>query len=136
MKYKALFTGDSMSILSKFRQNKDNFKESIIEHLCDLLNTKKGFGSYPKDLGLDSYIYLGSDRKIILQIIHDVKICFEKYEKRISHVNVIPVISKSRFFLSFVIKCQMQNKACSFQLCFHQQNKSYSLEVDRCLMTD
>lgn len=121
-----------MSILSKFRREKQksHFRDNIFEHLCDLLNTKKGFGSYPKDLGLDSYIYLGSDRTIILQIIKDVKSCFEKYEKRISHVEVTPRASEGRFFLSFIIKCKIENKPCSFQLSFHQQNKSYSIEVD------
>src|SRR5215208_1745035 len=100
-----------MSILSKFRQEKkkSDFRDNIFEHLCDLLNTKRGFGSYPKDLGLDSYVYLGSDRKIILQITEDVKTCFEKYEKRISHIEVIPITSESRFFLSFIIKCKIEN---------------------------
>ncbi|MBA2368466.1 MAG: hypothetical protein H0V82_05520 [Candidatus Protochlamydia sp.] len=121
-----------MTILSKFRpnQNKNSTRDNIFEHLCDLLNTKKGFGSYPKDLGLDSYIYLGSDRKIILQIIADVKSCFGKYEKRISHVEVIPKTSVGRFFLSFIIKCKIEHKAYSFHLSFHQQNKSYSIEVE------
>lgn len=119
-----------MSILSKFRQGKNNVSDNVFEHLCDLLNTKKGFGSYSKDLGLDSYIYLGSDRKITLQIIKDVKNCFEKYEKRISHLEITPVTSQSRFLLNFIIKFKIENKACSFQLYFHQQNKSYSLEVE------
>lgn len=119
-----------MSILSKFRQGKCTIMDSVFEHLCDLLNTKMGYGSYPKDLGLDSYIYLGSDRKITLQIIADVKKCFEKYEKRISHLEIIPVKSKSSFLLTFIIKFKIENKNCSYQLCFHQQNKSYSIEVE------
>jgi predicted component of type VI protein secretion system len=62
--------------------------------------------------------------------MEDIKICFEKYEKRISHIEVLPKPSASRFYLSFTIKCKIENKSCSFQLSFHQQNKSYSLEVD------
>ena len=120
-----------MSFLNKFRQQKNckSVKDDILEHLCDLLNTKKGFGSYPADLGLDSYVYLGSDRKIMLQIIADIKICFEKYEKRVRQIEIMTVPSQSRFFLSFVIKCKIDNKACSFHLSFHQQNKSYQIEV-------
>lgn len=121
-----------MSILNKFRENKQksHFRENIFENLCDLLNTKRGFGGYPKDLGLDSYVYLGSDRKIILHIIQDVKSCFEKYEQRISHVEVIPKPSAGSFFLSFIIKCKIENKSCSFSLSFHKQNKFYSIEVE------
>lgn len=121
-----------MSLLSKFRKEKGktNDREEIVEHLCDLLNTKRGYGSYPHDLGLGSYIYLGSDRKIILQIKKDIEACFEKYEKRVRQVEVVHVPTESHFYLSFVIKCKIENKAFSFRLSFHQQNKSYSLEVN------
>ncbi len=120
-----------MGLLSKFRKQKkqSNYKEEILENLNDLLNTKMGFGSYPKDLGLDSYIYLGSDRKIVLQIIADIKTCLEKYEKRIHQLEVIHVPSENHFFVSFVIKCKIDSRPCSFHLSFHQKNKSYSLEV-------
>jgi predicted component of type VI protein secretion system len=121
-----------MSFLQKFRSKKEqgSLREEILEHLCDLLNTKRGFGSYPIDLGLDSYVYLGSDRKIILQIKTDIENCFQKYEKRVNQVEVIPVPSESRFFLSFHITCKVNDKACSFHLSFHQQNNSYSFEVN------
>ena len=119
-----------MSFLSKFRKQRNNndYKDEIFEHLCDLLNTKRGFGSYPRDLGLDSYIYLGSDRKIILQIIDDIKTCFEKYEKRIRQIEVLHVPNENRFFLSFIIKCKINNNPCSFRLSFHHQKNSYCLE--------
>ena len=121
-----------MSLLDRFRNKKckENLREDILENLSDLLNTKKGFGSYAHDLGLDSYVYLGSDQKITLHIIEDIKTCFEKYEKRVSHLEVIPVESKSRFHLSFIIKCEINNKSCSFHLNFHHQNKSYHIEVE------
>lgn len=121
-----------MSFLNKFRQEKEKkgIRESLLEHLNDLLNTKRGFGSYPTDLGLDSYVYLGSDRKIILQIMADIKHCFEKYERRIREVEVSSVPNESRFFLSFIIKCKIENKPHAFQLSFQRQNKSCTLEVD------
>lgn len=121
-----------MSLLDKFRQKKQgrDVSDNLLEHLSDLLNTKRGFGSYPHDLGLDSYVYLGSDKKITLQIMEDIKHCFAKYEKRVSHLEVVPIESKSRFFLSFLIKCKVSNQACSFHLNFHQQNKSYQIGVE------
>lgn len=120
-----------MSFLNKFRQThqKKDFLGTIREHLADLLNTKRGFGSYPDDLGLDSYVYLGTDQKIIKQIIADIQTCFEKYEKRIHHLEVISMPSGSPFYLSFLIKCKIDNQPCSFHLSFSPQNKFYSLEV-------
>jgi type VI secretion system lysozyme-like protein len=119
-----------MSILNKFRTKKGshNLYEEIIEHLRDLLNTKRGYGSYPIDLGLDSYVYLGSDRKIILQIKSDIETCFQKYEKRVRHVEVTPVPSDNHFYLSFIIKCKIDDTDHSFHLSFHQQNNSYNIK--------
>lgn len=119
-----------MSILNKFRKGrpKGNENQDIVEHLRDLLNTKRGYGSYPADLGMDSYVYLGSDRKIILQIKADIETCFKKYEKRVQQIEVTPVPSDTRFYLSFIIKCKIDNKERSFHISFHQQNKSYSFK--------
>lgn len=121
-----------MSLLDKFRnkKRKSDLRDDILEHLSDLLNTKKGYGSYSQDLGLDSYVYLGSDNKISLHIIEDIKTCFEKYEKRVNQLEIIPMESKSRFHLSFVIKCQIKNKPYSFHLDFQCQNKSYHIEAE------
>lgn len=120
-----------MSLLNNFRKHtgKLSYKDEILEHLCDLLNTKKKFGSYPIDLGLDSYIYLGTDRKIILQIMADIKTCFGKYEKRISQVDIVHVPNQSSFYLSFMIHCKIENKPWSFRLAFNQKNYAYHLEV-------
>lgn len=120
-----------MSFLNKFRPNtkKPSYREEILENLCDLLNTKKGFGSYPRDLGLDSYTYLGSDKKITLQIMEDIKSCFEKYEKRIHRIQIIHQPSRNRFHLSFVIKCTIDHTPCSFHLSFQHQKNLFTLEA-------
>lgn len=121
-----------MSLLSKFRKQikTRDYKENILEHLCDLLNTKKGYGSYPKDLGLDSYIYLGSNKKIVLQIIADIKDCLQKYEKRVCQIEVDHVPNENPFVVAFVIKCKIDGSACSFHLSFNRQKISYSLEEE------
>lgn len=118
-----------MGLLDKFRKNKrTDRKEEILEHLCDLLNSKKEFGGCQKDFGLDSYIYLGSDKKIALQISADIKNSFEKFEKRIGQVEVEQVSNENRLFLSFLIRCKIENKPFSFHLSFNHQKNLFKVE--------
>lgn len=121
-----------MTFLNKFREDKKkgNEKDNIVEHLTDLLNTKKRFGSFLNDFGLDSYIYAGADPKAVILIAKDIKRSFEKYEKRIKDVEVSHIPNEKRFFLSFVIKCKIENNVHSFHLSLNQQNKFYHLEVE------
>jgi predicted component of type VI protein secretion system len=120
-----------MSFLKNFRtqSKKSDYKSEILENLCDLLNTKRGFGSYPRDLGLDSYVYLGSHKKIVLQIIEDIKACFEKYEKRIHEIEVIQKPNDNCLYLTFSIKCKIDKIPHSFHLSFHHKNNFFSLEA-------
>jgi predicted component of type VI protein secretion system len=120
-----------MSLLNKFRLliGKKDLKEEIIEHICDLLNTRKGFGTYRDDLGLDAYIYMGSNNSVSKKIIQDIKQCLEKFENRIQIEDIQSVSNDSPFFLSFLIKCKIQNVSHSFQIAFHHQNKSFDKEI-------
>lgn len=121
-----------MTFLNKFREDKKkgDMKDNILEHLTDLLNTKKYFGCFLNDFGLDSYIYAGSDPKIVCLIAKDIRKSIEKYEKRVKEVEVSAIPNENPFFLSFVIKCKIENKVYSFHLCLNHQNKSYQIEVE------
>lgn len=122
-----------MGLLNRFRKQntRSHYKDEVVEHLTDLLNTKREFGSWPKDYGLDSYIYLGSNNKVVLQIISDISTCLEKYEKRLQQVEIVHVPTENSFVRSFIIKCKIENNPCSFHLFFDSTNKKnpYSLEV-------
>ena len=118
-----------MSLLDKFRPLKKDLIEEIVEHICDLLNTKKGFGVYQEDFGIDSYIHFGSDQIANKKIIDDIKRCLETYEKRIKIEEIEAVPSDNLFFLSFSIKCKIQNSPYTLQIAFHQQKKIFEKEV-------
>lgn len=119
-----------MSLLNKFRSlvAKKDLKDEIIEHICDLLNTKKGFGVYQEDFGIDSYAHVGSDKSINKKIIDDIKRCLEKFEKRIKIEDIEAIPSDNLFFLSFAIKCKIQNTSHTIQIAFHQQKKVFEKE--------
>jgi predicted component of type VI protein secretion system len=117
-----------MSLLSHFRkgEKKKTEVEEIFEFICDLLNTRRSFGAYQKDLGLDTYVYLSSNNQIAGKIIQDIKDCINRYEKRVVVIDVLPVSNESNFLLSFIIKCKIKDKDHLFRLSFHQQKKFFS----------
>jgi predicted component of type VI protein secretion system len=122
-----------MSLLNKFRKpnERNSFQEQVLEHLCDLLNTKRGYGAYQKDLGLDSYIYLGTDKKVDKQIMSDIATCLQKYEKRISQIEVEQTKSEYAFMRAFIIKCRIEKIPLAFRLSFNQQKNSFSVESEQ-----
>lgn len=120
-----------MGLLNKFRKHEEklNYQQEILEHVCDLLNTKKKFGVYPLEYGIDSYVYMGSDKKIVMEIIADIKGNLEKYEKRLQCIEIQSVPSPNRFLLSFLIKCKIEENPYSFHLSFHHQKNLFHLEA-------
>ncbi len=121
-----------MGLLNKFRSIKrPSFKEEIVEHLVDFLNTKRNFGAYPADYGIDSYIYLGTDQQVILQLIADVRAGLAKYEKRVHDVDIQPVSNENSSILSFRIQCKIEKVPHFFQLSFSNQKNLYHLEATK-----
>ncbi len=119
-----------MSLLNKFKkQTTKNLEENILENVADLLNTKKTFGAYDSELGLDSYFYASSNGQIIKQMMCDIKSCLNKYEKRIELLDIQSVPSENRFFLSFMIKCKIKSSSVSLHLSFHHQRNLFNVEL-------
>lgn len=119
-----------MGLLNKFRKDtrRVSIKEEIFEHLTDFLNTKRNLGVYPIDYGIDSYAFLGSDKKIFLQFVSDIKGGLEKYEKRVRDVEVDSVPNSSSVLLSFRIRCTIEEIPHTFQLSFHQHKHIFNWE--------
>jgi predicted component of type VI protein secretion system len=120
-----------MSLLNKFRSivAKKALTEEIIENICDLLNTKKGYGTFQKDLGIDSYIHPGTDNVLHKKIIEEIEQCITKYENRIQIEEILPLPNPSPFFYSFVIKCKIQRVSHDLRIAFHTQHRSFEKEI-------
>lgn len=121
-----------MGLLNKFRTNKKStLTEDVIEHLTDFLNTKRNFGAYPVDYGIDSYIYLDSGSKVLLQLIADVRMGLEKYEKRVSDIQIEPAASQQSSLVAFKIECKIEQITHAFHLSFHHQTNQFNLEAKK-----
>ncbi len=120
-----------MSLLNKFRSiiAKKDLTEEIIENICDLLNTKKGYGTFQSDLGIDSYIHTGTDNILHKKIIEEIERCITKYENRIQIEEITPLDNPNPFFYSFVIKCKIQKVPHALRIAFHTQHRSFEKEI-------
>jgi predicted component of type VI protein secretion system len=119
-----------MGLLSAFRKKNQSPEEDILEHICDLLNTKKTFSSYEKELGLDFYTYTGSSQELTKKISNDIRICLEQFEPRIHITEVQPTPALNRFFISFIIKFTFCNSKRKLRLSFHHQNQTMNVELE------
>jgi predicted component of type VI protein secretion system len=117
-----------MGLLNQFREKKLNRKDEVIEHLVDFLNTKKFSGSFPLDYGIESYVYLGSSNRALMQFMSDLKADLEKFEKRLKDIEITNIPSESSFLLCFSIKCHIEETPFSFQISFSHQKNSFQLE--------
>lgn len=119
-----------MGFFNKFIKEgvKKSDHEEILDSICDLLNTKISFGAYQKDLGMNTYIYLSSNSTVSKQIIQDIKHCLEKYETRITILDIRPAPSKDALSLGFVIQCKIQKNPHAFHLAFQSQQKQFNKE--------
>lgn len=117
-----------MSLLNHFRKNREMWTEveEIFESICDLLNTRRGYGAYQKDLGLDAYLNLSSNNQLAKQIVLDIKNCIGRYEKRVVVTEVLSVSNNNIFLLSFLIKCKVRDKSHEFHLSFNCQKNCFS----------
>lgn len=119
-----------MSLLSKFRTGSPpSQEEEIVEHIADLLNTKKTFGAYDQNLGLDSYFYTGSAGEITKQLMRDITQCLSTFETRLRVIDISFLPSENSFQLAFVIKCQIGSSERQVRLSFHHQHRLFSVEA-------
>ena len=118
-----------MGLLNSFRtaNNRPNLLQEVVEHVSDLLNTKKTFGSYSKDLGLSDCD--GSLQQIVKQLIEDMRRCLETFEPRIQVIDIQPSVTKKPFLLSFIIRFTLNRSAHAVHLSF-QGKEDFSVRLE------
>lgn len=120
-----------MSFLNKFRANDTKKKgiDLVIDHINDLFSTKKTFGTWDNDFGLDNYSYPGSREEIGERIIKDIQNNLERFEKRVQVVEIIPITSENPLSYSFQIKCVIEEIVHFLVLSFNHHPKSFNVEA-------
>jgi type VI secretion system protein len=96
----------------------DQYLANIVENLNNILNTKKGFGSFLDDLGIRDLNEYRSQDDIASVVIEEVKKNIEQYEPRVELVDISPQQTDSPFVLSFKIECIVRTNAASLHMVF------------------
>jgi type VI secretion system lysozyme-like protein len=90
----------------------------IVDNMNNILNTRKGYGSYLKDYGIRDLNEFNSRDGMIEIIIDEVVRCIEFYEPRIRIVKVIKETETDMFKLSFKMECVVQNSEKTLNMVF------------------
>ena len=96
----------------------DQYLANIVENLNNILNTKKGFGSFLDDLGIRDLNEYRSRDDIASVVIEEVKKNIEQYEPRVELLDITSQKTDSSFVLSFKIKCIVRKNAESLNMVF------------------
>lgn len=121
-----------MGLLHQFQKSEMQLdvKQQVLSHLFDLLSTKRMFGAYQRDLGLDSYARAPASTALAHKMIKDIIHTIKTYEPRLEIDKIQQIPSESSFAIAFEMKCKIKSFDQSVVLSFQPQHPHFSLEVN------
>ena len=102
-----------MAFFNKFGKSsttghRDQDLQSIIENLNNVLNTKKGYGSFLKGYGIRDMNEYSSREHLAVAIMDEVTYNIEQYEPRLQLVNIAIEDNDDPFRIAFKIECKVR----------------------------
>ncbi len=102
-----------MAFFNKFGKSSttgsgDQDLQSIIENLNNVLNTKKGYGSFLKDYGIRDMNEYSSRDHLSVAIMDEVTCNIEQYEPRLQLVSIAIEDNDDPFRIAFKIECRVK----------------------------
>lgn len=82
--------------------------QSIVENLNNLLNTKKGYGSFLKDFGIRDMNQYSSKEHLASAIMDEVTSNIEQYEPRLKLLSISVEDNDDPFRISFKLQCKVR----------------------------
>ena len=121
-----------MGFLNKFTEKskfdkKNQVVYSIMENLNNILNTKKGYGSFLHDFGIRDMNQYSSREHLASAIMDEVKFGIEKYEPRLQFISISLKDSNDIFSLSFEIECRVKDAAQNLLMEFDSVFNSFKV---------
>jgi type VI secretion system protein len=117
--------------LRKFRRRlgRTGTIEAVVENLNNILNTKKGYGSFVREMGIGDWNEYRSRDKIIGTIIEEIKENVRLFEPRVSLNEIEEVDSGSPFRIRFEVQCVFNEGARPIFIVLDSQQDRVSVEV-------
>ncbi len=105
-----------MAFFNKFTGNTSAGREeediqSILENLNNVLNTKKGYGSFLEGYGIRDMNEYSSREHLAAAIMDEVTHNIEQYEPRLQLVNISVEDTDDPFRIAFKIECGVKETA-------------------------
>ena len=91
---------------------------SIVDNLNNMLNTKRGFGSFLADFGIRDLNEYTSNDDLAIAVIDEVKDNIERYEPRVKVINIKRVEENNPFHIAFNIECVVKENSRSLHMIF------------------
>ena len=101
--------------------------QSIIDNLNNMLNTKKGYGSFLKGYGIRDMNEYSSREYLATAIMDEFTGNIEHYEPRLELVSISLEDNNDPFRISFTIECRVKETAQSLLMEFDSVYNEFSI---------
>ena len=102
--------------------------QAIIDNLNNVLNTKKGFGSFVREMGIGDWNAYKARDKIVETIIEEIKENVKRFEPRVDMSEIEEVDSGSPFRVRFQVKCMFADKQRPIYIVLDSSENRISVE--------
>ncbi len=116
------FTGGTSPGTSK------NAIKGIVENLNNILNTRKGFGSFLSGYGIRDMNEYSSRDHLAAAVMEEVKFNIEQYEPRLELMGISIENDDDPFRISFRIECNIRETRESLLMEFNSVNKNLNVK--------
>jgi type VI secretion system protein len=122
-----------MALFNKFmtrrsRLEPDRELRDIVDNLNSILNTRKGYGSILKDLGIRDLNEFCSRQHIAEAIMEEVRRNIATYEPRVQLTSIVQVEDENPLHLSFRIECTLRESSQALHMVFDSLINSVQLD--------
>lgn len=112
-----------MALFDKFMPRRRELEPSrelkdIIDNLSFVLNTRKGYGSFLKDLGIRDLNEYSSRQQIAKVIMEEVRVNIQQFEPRVRLKSIVQVEDSNPLQLSFRIECELRHNSQALHMVF------------------
>jgi predicted component of type VI protein secretion system len=102
--------------------------EAILINLKNILNVKKGFGSFLRELGVGDYNAYRSHKATVHTIIEEITQNIALFEPRVQMVSIREIQADSSFRLRFELTCTIVDNPQPIYLIFDSVNHHFAVE--------